>query len=62
MSEAEGVELASENISRMATMSADEASHWDLLHNGFDVERVNHPEIYSDHGKHTNMVGKQPPH
>lgn len=56
MSEAEGVELANENVSRMATMSADEASHWDLLHNGFEVDRVNHSEIYSDHGKHTNMV------
>ncbi len=29
MSEAEGVALANENVDRMATMSADEASHWD---------------------------------
>jgi hypothetical protein len=56
MSEADGVVLANENVSRMATMSADEASHWDMLHMGWDVERVNHSEIYSDHGKHTNMV------
>lgn len=56
MSEAEGVALADENVSRMATMSADEASHWDLLHDGWTVDRVNHSEIYSDHGKHTNMV------
>lgn len=56
MTEAEGVALANDNVSRMSTMSADEASHWDLLHNGFEVERVNHSEIYSDHGKHTNMV------
>lgn len=55
-SEAEGVALANENISRMSTMSADEASHWDLLHSGFGVDRVNHSECYSDHGKHTNMV------
>ncbi len=55
-SEAEGVALANENVDRMATMSADEASHWDMLHAGFDVDRVNHSEIYSDHGKHTNMV------
>ncbi len=55
-SEAEGVALANENISRMSTMSADEASHWDLLHSRFGVDRVNHSECYSDHGKHTNMV------
>ena len=55
-SEGEGVTLVNENVDRMATISADEASHWDLLHAGWDVERVNHSEIYSDHGKHTNMV------
>ncbi len=54
--EAEGVALANENVDRMATISADEASHWDLLHAGWNVDRVNHSEIYSDHGKHTNMV------
>lgn len=56
MGEGEGVKLAMENVSRTATMSADEASHWDLLHDGWMVDRVNHSEIYSDHGKHTNMV------
>ena len=56
MGEGEGVALAVENVSRTATMSADEASHWDLLHDGWMVDRVNHSEIYSDHGKHTNMV------
>ncbi|MGC1506317.1 MAG: IS1595 family transposase, partial [Sulfitobacter sp.] len=56
MSEGEGVALANENVSRMSTMSADEASHWDELHMGWSVDRVNHSEIYSDHGKHTNMV------
>ncbi|MEL6450241.1 MAG: IS1595 family transposase [Pseudomonadota bacterium] len=55
-SEAEGVALANENVSRLSTMSADEASHWDELHMGWDVDRVNHSEIYSDHGKHTNWV------
>ena len=54
--ESEGVALASENINRMATISADEASHWDLLHNAWSVERVNHSLTYSDHGKHTNWV------
>ncbi len=55
-SEGEGVALANENVSRLSTMSADEASHWDELHMGWNVDRVNHSEIYSDHGKHTNMV------
>ena len=54
--EAEGVALAQENVCRMASISADEASHWDLLHNGWPVDRVNHSECYSDHGKHTNMA------
>ena len=54
--EGEGVALANENVSRTATMSADEAGHWDALHMGYHVDRVNHSEIYSDHGKHTNMV------
>jgi hypothetical protein len=56
MGEGEGVKLAIENVSRNATMSADEASHRDTLHDGWMVDRVNHSEIYSDHGKHTNMV------
>ena len=56
-SEAEGVALAGENVDRMATLSADEASHWDMLHATWGaVERVNHSEVFSDHGKHTNMV------
>ncbi|TCP40141.1 IS1595 family transposase [Rhodovulum marinum] len=54
--EAEGVDLAKEHVCRTATMSADEASHWDLLHMGWQVDRVNHSLSYSDHGKHTNMA------
>ena len=56
MTEAEGVDLMVENVSRMATVSADEASHWDMLHGVWAVDRVNHSEIYSDHGKHTNWA------
>lgn len=56
MTESAGVALANENVDRMSTMSADEASHWDELHMGYHVDRVNHSEIYSDHGKHTNMA------
>ena len=56
MNESEGVALAIENVSRNAVMAADEASHWDALHDGWEVDRINHSELYSDHGKHTNMV------
>ncbi|MEZ5870759.1 MAG: IS1595 family transposase [Nitratireductor sp.] len=56
MSEADGVQLAIENVDRMATMSADEASHWDQLHTGWEIDRINHSEAYSSHGKHTNWV------
>lgn len=55
-SEADGVALVNENVSCMATVSADEASHRDTLHGAWQVDRVNHSEVYSDHGKHTNMV------
>ena len=55
-SEAEGVALAKRHVARTASMAADEASHWDLLHDGWPVDRVNHSEVYSDHGKHTNWV------
>ena len=55
-SEAQGVALVAENVDRMAILSADEATHWDHLHEGWEVDRVNHSEVYSDHGKHTNLV------
>ncbi|WP_394688456.1 IS1595 family transposase [Hoeflea sp.] len=56
MSEAQGVELAKQHVDRLAIMHADEASHWDMLHAGWETERVNHSKTYSDHGKHTNWV------
>lgn len=56
LSEAEGVALINENVDRMATISADEATHWDALHMGWSVDRVNHSEVYSDHSKHTNWA------
>ena len=56
MAEAEGVALVHANVDRMATLSADEASHWDMLHAGWQVDRVNHSVVYSDHGKHTNWA------
>lgn len=54
--EAEGVSLAKVHVDRMAYLHADEASHWDQLHSGWNTERVNHSVVYSDNGKHTNWV------
>lgn len=55
-SEAEGVELAMQHVSRMAVMHADEASHWDRLHDGWQVGRINHSEAYSTPESCTNQV------
>lgn len=41
MSEAEGVDLAKRYVDRMATMHADEASHWDALHAGWKPKLQN---------------------
>jgi len=56
MNEGEGVALAKENICRMATISVDEASHWDMLHAGWSVDRINHSLAYSDLGACTNQA------
>lgn len=55
-SEAEGVELAKRHVDRMAVMHADEASHWDALHAGWQVGRINHSEAYSLNGICTNQA------
>jgi transposase-like protein len=54
--EAEGVELAKRHVSRLAVMHADEASHWDHLHDGWQVGRINHNEAYSTLESCTNQV------
>ena len=51
-----GVELAKQHIDRMAVIHADEASHWDHLHDGWQVKRINHSEAYSHDGACTNGV------
>lgn len=55
-SEAEGVEIAMRHVSRMAVLHADEASHWDRLHDGWQVGRVNHSEAYSTLESCTNQA------
>ena len=56
MTEAEGVGLVHQNVDRMATLSADEASHWDMLHAGWAVDRINHTDAYSLNGACTNQA------
>ncbi|WP_127144918.1 IS1595 family transposase [Pelagibacterium montanilacus] len=57
MHEAEGVTIAKRVVSRMATtVFADEGSHWDHLHDGWIVGRINHSEAYSADGANTNAV------
>lgn len=54
--EAHGVELALQVVSRKSVVFADEASHWDRLHEGWIVGRINHSEAYSADGANTNQV------
>lgn len=55
-SEMEGVEIAKRIVSRSAVMHADEASHWDALHAGWRVHRINHSEAYCANGACTNAA------
>jgi transposase-like protein len=54
--ESEGVEIAKRVVSRTAVMHADEASHWDALHDGWHVHRINHSEAYCLDGACTNQA------
>jgi len=55
-SEADGVDIAKMFVDRDAIMYADEASHWDALHDGWMTKRINHSEAYSLDGASTNQV------
>ncbi len=54
--EAEGVEIAKRVVDRLAVIHADEASHWDALHEGWQVGRINHSIAYSDGESCTNQA------
>jgi len=45
--EGAGVEIAKRIVKRSAIMHADEGSHWDALHAGWQTRRINHSEAYS---------------
>lgn len=55
-SEADGVYYANQFATPCAVIHADEASHWDVLHQRFDTRRINHSEAYSFGGVCTNQV------
>lgn len=55
-SEAKGGEVIAARIHHMATVHADEASHWDVLHAKFDTRRINHTLHYSDGYACTNQA------
>ena len=55
-SEALGGEVVASRIHHMATVHADEASHWDMLHSKFDTYRINHQRSYSDGLACTNQA------
>lgn len=55
-SEAQGGEIVAARIHHMATVHADEASHWDELHAKFDTRRINHSLSYSDGTACTNQA------
>jgi len=54
--EGDGVEIAKRLVSRSAIIHADEGSHWDALHDGWQVHRINHSEAYCDNGACTNQA------
>ena len=54
--EAEGVAIVSDRVGRLSRVFADEGSHWDRLHAGFDTYRINHSEAYAIDGVSTNQA------
>ena len=53
-SEAAGVAKIASVIELGSTVHADEAAHWDALHDRFLTKRINHEWAYSDEGACTN--------
>jgi hypothetical protein len=54
--EADGVFYANQFAAPSAVIHADEAPHWDVLHQRFKTLRINHSEAYSLDGICTNQV------
>jgi ISXO2-like transposase domain len=47
-SEAQSISTIASRVDGTATIFADEARHWDILHERFLTKRINHEECYSD--------------
>ncbi|MCB1474028.1 MAG: IS1595 family transposase [Rhodobiaceae bacterium] len=54
--ERDGIDIAKQRVARDAIIYADEASHWDALHAGWQTHRINHSEAYSVLDVCTNQV------
>lgn len=54
--EAQGVAFVEARVSPDATIYADEAAHWDVLHARNLTKRINHQQSYSEDGVHTNQA------
>ena len=55
-SEADGVAFIKSVVGPAAAIHADEASHWDVLHDTHPVSRINHSEAYCRDGACTNQA------
>jgi len=55
-SEADGVAFIERVTAKGSAIHADEASHWDVLHDTFPVSRINHSEAYCLDGACTNQA------
>lgn len=55
-SEADGIAFVKAVAAKSAAIHADEATHWDVLHETFPVSRINHSEAYCDDGACTNQA------
>lgn len=54
--ENEGVDIAKRVVDRLSVIHADEAPHWDVLHAGWQTQRINHSEAYSTFESCTNQA------
>lgn len=55
-SEAQSLPTITQRVVSGATVYADEATNWDMLHSLYLTKRINHQDAYSDNGASTNMA------
>jgi hypothetical protein len=55
-SETQSIPTIASRVDGNATIFADEARHWDILHDRFLTKRINHEECYSDGTACTNQA------